>query len=393
MRRWLFSLLLLFGCLALLSWAARININFPFFPTNTLSRDGANFHVVMGAGALDNNALKISVMGSESNALQSIELQHIQARDFPILRYRFEDFPHLLELSLIFRTADAPDDVQVIALPWPGRKVTTFDLSSLPNWNGEIIELGFAEFPTGQWVPPNYHFSPFTFYGAYLWSPSWQGSLAAIVTDWFGYWPWSQRSVHALGRDTDTPRGRPFNLVLAALIVLILVGGKVVLRWSFQELMRTGIILLVLSWLTLDARWQLSLRAKHQSTRELYANKSWEERKQLVADAAICDAAEKVRQLLRQEGETTRVLLHAGSTYESLRFYYHLLPINVGLLSLAVANEQVSLPAGAILIFYDDDNWSYDAKLQALRASGSLFPVTELMEIGLLRVYRLRNKT
>jgi hypothetical protein len=150
--------------------------------------------------------------------------------------------------------------------------------------------------------------------------------------------------------------------------------------------------LIFAAWILLDLRWQWSLWWKHETTRELYAGKSWHERSRLVADTALVDAADRLRQLLRQEPDTTRILLYANSSYEVFRLHYHLLPANVGLLALALANSaQVPLPANALIVLYNDSSWPFDAQLNALRPNGALIPAVELLNTGVLRVYRLRS--
>ncbi len=383
--------LLLLGWLVLIAWAADIPWRLAFSPTHQLSLAGADFRVVMGAGALDGSALKVGSIGPQNSALQSIALDHIAAVDFSILRYRFEGFPRTLELSLVYRRADAPDDVQVIALPWPGSGSASYDLSTIAQWRGEIIELGFAEFPIGQLVPPDQSFKPFTLRGAKLMAPSWRGKLAVLKTDWFGFWPWSQRSVHALGRDTDAPRAHSIVIVLFLGIAMTLAWAWLILGWRGTRIAKLLSGLVLAAWVLLDLRWQTSLWWKHETTRELYAGKTWHERSRLVADTALIDAADRVQQLLRQEPDTTRILLYANSPYEQFRLCYHLLPANVGLLALAVTNsEHASLPVDALIVFYNDTSWPFDIERRALRPNGAVIPAVELLNTGILRVYRLR---
>ena len=56
--------------------------------------------------------------------------------------------------------------------------------------------------------------------------------------DWLGQWPWSQRSVHALGRDTNTPRAQSLVLCLALAIGLVLLWAIVFLRARGAALLR-----------------------------------------------------------------------------------------------------------------------------------------------------------
>ena len=159
---------------------------------------------------------------ADYTSLQSLRPSDVDAETFPTLRYRFANFPRTLELSLVFRTAENPEDVAV-SLPWPGERRARSISSQIPQWRGQIVEFGFAQFPVAQLVPPAQGFKPFEIVEAGLWSRSWRGDLAALATDWFGAWPWTQRSVHALGRDTDTPRAR--SLVLCVAFALGICAG------------------------------------------------------------------------------------------------------------------------------------------------------------------------
>lgn len=376
--------------LLLLGWAAHVPFGSPWMPQQKINFPGAEFRVVMGAGAVDEQRLKVNAIGAENSALQSTALSSIAAADFPLLRYEFADFPRVLELSLIFRRADKPEDVQVVALPWPCEGKMTYDLTMVEEWRGEIIELGFAEFPTGQLVPPGYGFTPFTLDSAQLSSISWRGKLAALTNDWFSAWPWSQRSVHALGRDTDTPRQRSFEMVIALSIVLTLLIFGLFGSISWSSLPRAGGVLVLVGWLVLDVVWQQSLSWKHAATNDLYGGKPWQERKRLIADQGVLDAAERIQVLLRDEPVSTRILVHAISHYELMRLVYHLLPANVAPFAHALANSQgVAIPAGTIVIFYGEGTQEvFDPTSRNLTISGKHFPAEALLEVDTFRVYR-----
>jgi hypothetical protein len=190
MRRFLFSLACLISIGALLCWAAGISWQAPFFSDQHRNWMGSEFRVVMGGAAQDEGRLRIGAVGDERTALQSVALNGVDAAENPILRYRFEQFPHTLELSLVFRRMGS-EDVSVVSLPWPGGEDAWFDLGSVPEWKGRITEIAFAEYPTPQIVPPMQGFQPFTLVDASLSSRSWHGDLAALRTDWLvvcGHW-------------------------------------------------------------------------------------------------------------------------------------------------------------------------------------------------------------
>ncbi|HEY0231497.1 MAG TPA: hypothetical protein VGC55_09610, partial [Dokdonella sp.] len=150
MRRALFVLALAASWLLLLLWAGGVDWRTPVVPAAQRAFSGGQFQLVFGKGSLRDGHLHVDAAAEDFSSLQSVALPNLDARQFTTLRYRFADFPRTLELSLVFRTAEAPDDVQTISLPWPGEGESSFDLSHVDKWRGTIIELGFAQFPTGQ---------------------------------------------------------------------------------------------------------------------------------------------------------------------------------------------------------------------------------------------------
>lgn len=379
MRRIAFVLALLAGCTMLVLVAARVDVSAPFSAAEQRAFQGHDFTAVFGTASVVDTRLDVSAPGDGYTSLQSLHPSGIDAAQFPTLRYRFRDFPRTLELSLVIRTAENPDDV-AIALPWPGDRVQTFDLSRVPEWKGRIVEIGFAEFPTAQVVPPAQGFAPFSIIEAGLWSRSWRGDLAALATDWFAAWPWTQRSVHALGRDTDTP-GAPMSIVLAVALAGIfgVVCALILFGRRARSLATAAAIALAVSWLALDVAWQFGLRGRLETTRAVYAKLSWNQRERTVADTDLVALADRLRVMLRKEPETARVLVYGDATsgYELLRFIWHVLPRNIGLLANAnTAGEP--LPNGAIIVFLRSDAWRTNESFRRLLSASQrlITPVT-----------------
>lgn len=370
--------------------AAGLRWNTPLWPRDRLSLVAHDFHVVMGAGVEDGDALRIGAIGEDGNALQSLTLDAVPARDLPILRYRFDDFPRTLELSLLFRRADTPDDVQVVTVPWPGAGWTTVDLRDVPEWRGEIIELGFVEYATAQLVPPSIAFRPFRFDRAELASPSWRGGLAALCTSWFAYVPWALLSVSALAPDRATAGTSSPLPALVVGAVLSVLAAAVMLRWSRRRALRRAATVAIALWLFLDARWMLDFRARHALTERLYAGKSWEERQRLLPEQDLALAAEQIRNWLASQPPAARILLDADSKYAYLRLTYLLLPQNTGLLSLT-GNAQ--LPADALVLLYASTQWTYDTLRHTLSGGGRSYPAESVFENGLVRIYRLQARS
>lgn len=353
--------------LVLLLWAAGADWRAPFAPSNERQLPGSRFHAVFGRATPAAQRLEVEAAAEDFSALQATQLPELNAADFPVLRYRFADFPRTLELSLVFRTAENPGDVQTISLPWPGSGTSTFDLSRVPSWQGTLIELGFAEFATAQNVPPELGFRPFELVRAELWSPSWQGALAALATDWFGAWPWSQRSVHALGREGNAPGARS-AVLCAALAVAFAVGwGALLLGLRGRRLARVALVAAALAWFALDLRWQSGLVHRLLATRTLYAGVDWPARAQIVGDNPIQRAADEVRVLIAGEPAQTRILVYAATGYEWLRLIWHLLPLNASALPLAMPYG-AAIPDGSLIVFYESDAWRQNPALRRLLA-------------------------
>ncbi|HJT98008.1 MAG TPA: hypothetical protein VJ696_06800 [Rhodanobacteraceae bacterium] len=355
MRRALFAFAVLASWAALVLWAADVEWSEPLAPAEQRHFAGEEFAAVFGAGSANDGVLKIVSPANDFTSLESLKPVDIDAYRFQTLRYRFADFPRTLELSLVFRTADDPDAV-AISLPWPGSATRTFDLRQVPEWRGRIVEIGFAEFPTAQVVPPSRGFKPFDLVDAALWSPSWRGDLLALWTDWFGAWPWTQRSVHALGRDTDTPRALSLVLCVAIAVGIAIVWAIVLLGWRGRALSVRAAAIAAAGWIVLDATWQAGLWGRLQTTRAVYADLSWSERERTVGDVDIADAADRIRALLRNEPHDARILVQAGSGYEMLRLIWHLLPRNVADYAYA-APMGSALPEGCLIVFFDTDVW------------------------------------
>lgn len=393
MRRYLFAVAVLASLFAVLAWAAGLQWRSPLRATQGHALDGAAFKPVMGTASEDAAGLRIATLGEGDTALQAVVLNGLDAGEFSLLRYRFEDFPHTLELSLMFRRADAKDDVHVVSLPWPGNGDAWFDLSSVPEWGGRITEIGFAQFPTPQVVPASQPFAPFALVDADLQPSSWQGQFGALFTDWLGYWPWSQRSVHALGRDTDTPRAQSLVLCMALGIGLLVGWAFVLLRWRGRRLLGLAAAAVAAGWLLLDLQWHAGLRWRHEATRTLYAGLDWPAREQLSADTAVIAAARDIKALLVDEPDTTRILVHAGSSFEQLRLVYHLLPLDVAVLAQVIVGTHAKLPPGSIIVVFNAEDWRFDAARHSLSDGGIEFPVDALLQRGSLLVARVREAT
>lgn len=385
-RRVICAALVLAIWVIVLGWEAGVHWHTPIFPHDRLNLPASRFRVVMGAGVEDEQALRVGSVGDRGNALQSMPLGHIRAARYTTLRYRFDGFPRTLELSLIFRRADTPGDVQVATIPWPGDGWTSVDLRRIPGWHGKITELGFAEYATPQVAPESSAFHPFRFDRAELLSPSWSGSVAALTTSWFGYTPWALISISALGPQREVARAPGLLPLLILGVVPSLLLCAWILRWPRALLWRNLLVAAFVLWALLDLRWLDEFHAKHRLTEDIYAGKPWSQREQLVADQDLVFKAEQIGYWLGSQSPSQPILVASDSKYTLLRMIYLLLPHNLALLEL-VGDRPV--PLGSLIVLYESGRFRYDEKQGAVIGGGKRYPVKPVYETGGVDVYRV----
>jgi hypothetical protein len=359
----------------------------PLRPAEVVSLAGADFVAPFGLAQVDAGGVHVRALHYPNGALQVHALPAIEAARFPVLRYRIDALPRALELALVFRRQDDPD-LQVVTIAGPGAGAATLRLADIPAWRGRIVELGFAQFPGAQSVPPALAFEPFTLREAALWSPSWHGAVAARLGDWFGRRSWTFLAMSAIGPDTAMPRGPALPVLLAiavagsVLLALLLAGG------DRRRVARLAAIAVAVAWLALDLRWLHGLQARHQGTREIYAAMTPIQRSSRPADQDLLRAALRARASIPEGDRALPVLVDAGSDFQRARLYYHLLPANVAPLNTVGAAALTQLEA-AILVVYAPSRPVFDADSGQLDLLGVQMPARLLMSDGDLQVFRI----
>lgn len=377
--------LLVLGTAAGVPWSA------PLLPARQIAFAGNDFRPVVGAGVEDGAALGVGANAADGSALQSLEVQPFAADSLPVLGYGFEDFPRTLELVLVFRRADAPGDVQTVALPWPANGSGTIDLQrATPDWRGTIIEIGFAEYATTQLVPPSVAFKPFRLLQARLMSRAWSLAPRLLAQLWFGYQPWRLASINVIGAPDNRNASLPGSLIAGALLSLLICAW--LLRWERARLWRNAAVAAALVWVVLDLGWLADLSAKHQLTRTIYAGKSWQDRARLQPDEDLAGFAQLTRQQLGSSASDSRILVGSDSVYTALRLIWFLMPLNAAPLDSALAAlPPRDWPPGTIVVLCASKTWHFDDSRSLLLSGGHAIPVAPLYFGGSLGVYRLRE--
>lgn len=376
--------------LSLLLWAAGIDPRVPFAPAVTQALPGSRYHAVFGKATPDGARLQVAAAAEDYSALQMTDVPELAAADLPILRYSFEDFPRTLELSLVFRTREAPDDVETVSLPAPAGGAMTFDLSRVASWRGTIVEIGFSQFPVAQLVPPEEGFRPFTFAGAKLESGSWRGRLAATWSSWFAHSPWQLISVSAIG-PAETGDALPHAprppLVLALALATLALLARFVLGWRRDRLARPLFAAAVLAWVVVDVAWLREFAYRRAVDRDIWGAIPFAERQDHVADAHALAAAERLKALLANEPANTRVIVNAETPHEILRLIYFLAPLNATGISGYANGGQSRIQPGSVLVNYRVDRPRPIAYVMRIGQSKALVKVIDRNED--LVVYRV----
>jgi len=374
---------------ALLLLVAGVRWDTPLLADGQRVFAGSRFHAVFGTALPEGQQLNVTAPADDLSSLQTTQLPELDAARFPILSYRFEDFPGALELSFVFRTADG-DDVETISVPAPtSSRAITVDLSAIPAWKGKVVEMGFAQFPITQLAPPRSAFRPFTLTSVTLHGASWTGKLKSTFGEWTARVPWRFISISALGPDEIgdvAPHAPRLPLVVAFALGIAILLAWMILRLRGRRFARFVALAFGIAWIALDLFWLRDLDGKRRVDRDLWGAIPLEQRQDRVEDIDIAEAAAHLKVLLRREPRTRHILLSSSAPKTSLRFIYHAAPLNMSVAAALPEALREGLPPGTIIVRYDMPG----AAKKGLLAFGNRFlRVTVLEEGPEMSVYRV----
>lgn len=335
---------LIAAAVALLAWLIAVpGPLWPLAPAQSEELVPAKMQPVFGTASADGDALSVTGADRDS-ALQVLPGLQIDASSLTVLRYRAEDFPSTLELVLVWRTAEEPQETRSATLPAPGDGTRAFDLSTQKHWRGTVVEVGLGQFPVPHQMPEGSGFAPFKIQALRLESPALGNSVALFFDALSAPRPWSLRSINSLGRELGARGGEPVPALAIALAAFA--GVLLALRWRD----RRHVLMIVAGaafalWLLLDLAWQSQLAAQNRLTRAARAEGR-------VADVALADAAAQVREWLAERRPQAKVLVIASVPYVGYRIVYHLIPTDAALGGGLLAINRRP-PAGTVLVVHD----------------------------------------
>lgn len=287
----------------------------------------STMRAVRGAGGPTETGWALSQLNTQGQALATLPVSDVAAADYAHVRYRVRNFPPNSDLVLFWVTKENPGRPGFLDLHPPAvAKDLTFRMTGRRGWEGTITEIGLAVFPLSQVAAPSQLAEPMEIEELSLLPASISTSVAAMMTEWRAFRPWSFRSINSL---RDSPRLRiepsPVGFVAACALVCALI-----LAWFpglRLGLVRSSLLCVLVGWIVLDLRWQLNLSLQNNQTRVTYAGLSASESSARMGDYDLVGLIEKVRPIIKDDPQTVRIFVATQTPYLALRAAYHLAPM------------------------------------------------------------------
>jgi hypothetical protein len=311
--------------------------------------------------------------------MQSFE--PIDAGDFRYLSFDLDRIPTLSRPILVWGDGSA---LRLAALPDTPFARATVDLTRLPDWTGQVSQLGIALMPTDYLAPALLPETTFELRRMRLEPVGWGGALRTLWSDWSAYRPWNGRSNHTLGFELGA-RGASLQAFLAswlaaALLVLRLCFGAGAVRRC-----AIPIVLAVVLGLALLQLRQLAIRAAVGSSAAAVAAAP---ERPLAALPDLGAAAFALNARLREEGERRRVLVYGTGLFLSEYPTWLLREQDAATLRTIDALPTQAQLEGWLLVLAGEGDWSFDAASGSLRLGTQQRQASLWFDAGALKAYR-----
>ncbi len=270
--------------------------------------------------------LEIKAPGPNRQSIVQLSRTGFDAEQYPLLRYHISGYKQGLSVALFWRSSVSPKTTRFAELPKSFLEDNSFSLEHNAWWKGTITDLGFNIMggrPGERLLIRDLEFSP----------PGPVARLRAVLSEWSTLEAWSMSSINFIYNASPSARLSPVlaGAAWAGLAGLLYAG------WNFKRYRKllpprcsSGLLVLILiPWLILYGRWQINFWTQLDTTRQLYAGKSQEEKHQRAEDAVIYDYAQHLKQdVLPQAPARIVILRKAYRDYLRLKLQYYLLPHN-----------------------------------------------------------------
>ncbi|MEM6580389.1 MAG: hypothetical protein AAF699_03910 [Pseudomonadota bacterium] len=246
----------------------------------------------------------------------------LEASNYPFVRVSLSGVPAGVDVYLLWRTSQAPFDIQRLRLQFSGGQSDHFYLAKQQGWRGRVTEVGLDVY--GDLRGRNLVINQLAFLPA-----SWAEAFRTIWSQWNGQDTWTQGSAHFL-------RGTPSASILSPTVaVAAWLGLSFLLVYWGRRFAGRGVFVamctvLAVPWIALDFYWQHKLDGKVAESKVLFSGRSQAEKREADTDADLYLYARYLKDTVLPEPGARIFLLHdtEPQTYTRLRAQYYLLPHN-----------------------------------------------------------------
>jgi hypothetical protein len=270
-------------------------------------------------------------------------------------------------LYLLWRRADHPEKTFSAPIEHELGQMQLLDLSRNPDWGGEIIGIAVAL--------RGYPGDIVLVRGVDARKDTVENRFAMEIGDWALFRPWDAQSINLTIIGARERAISPVLLIAVAIGLGLLAYSRVRPLRSVATLVIVMVV--VIGWVGLDARWQLDLLAKYRATVQEFGGGPIEEFWRRGADADIYALAASVKRAIQDP--TQRVFVFGDESYARGRAAYHLLPLLVHYDAVSGALPSAQFIRAGDLIFL---TWSrqvrYDKETQQLIWNGGAVRVKPL---------------
>lgn len=331
--KWWFLLCVLIVCGSLaVAWIAGVLSSLPA---------GRNGHVVewqaadlshaTGSGSSIPGAHRL-VLDTQGRALLPLPLADLSADAYRFLTIEVESERSLTHAVLLWSVRSRHDPLFIqqsppigplkqASLPIYGWSGIWLDLSSLPEWSGDLARVGIAlQGPPGAEVSiRQVRLAPDTM----------ANRLAWFFAGWARYDPLAHWSINVFkGNGIDPPIKFRMPFVVTFLAVGLFLYGLLLASRRFRSAFdwRVAGGLLLIAWFAMDAPWQWQLWRQAMDAEKAFGGKSQDDKALSGPDASIYQLTRGIDPLLGPP--SARVFIATSQEYLGLRAAYRLYPHN-----------------------------------------------------------------
>ena len=359
-----------------------------FAEKNTVVFEKERLKLVAGQGDGQAGGVEIRQLSEQGFALVISAPSKLPAAFFSEFVWDMTGLQEGTAVNFAWVTAARPNAVHETPLAHFGLNQGKVSLAGIREWQGVIAGIGLRVLGP---LP-----EPITLHKLILQpaAPDPRLLLTSLWREWTSFEGWKNYTINVV---PGTPRNALFPPVLAAAAWIVLAGLLyiVIAGWrGWPRSILPFVLIFMIAWLVLDARWQLELWRQLNITYERFAGKNWQEKRLADRDGKLFRFISEIRSKL-PELPTRIFLVNAepgGATfYRRGRAHYHLLPHNVYSSLKRLPTRKMARKGDYILILKPFNNLIYDANRQLLRWGKRSLPVEPVFSAAMGDLFKVRK--